>query len=196
VIHPGFTIDNLFSKTHTVVLESDLETQGRSWLIEVHCQPGSRPEAGEHLHLLWTETFEIVSGTAYYKLDGNQQTAQAGEKFVVVPHHPHVHPWNAGDTDMVYRQGNQFEQPNPQAVQDILGVIATMARLARTGKLDNKGLPKNLLQLGAILKMVTRHGVYDTSFPIPVQDFVAATLGSLAEALGYKAVYPQYMVSQ
>ena len=94
---------------------------------------------------------------------------------------------------MVYRLSNQFEPSNPQTLQDVLGVLATVAGLARDGKVDNKGRPKHLLQLGATLKTLVKYGSYDASIPIPVQNFIAATLGSLAEALGYKAVYPQYV---
>jgi hypothetical protein len=191
MIHAGFTIDNPFTKSRAVVLESDVETKGNGWLLEVRCPPKGRPDGGEHLHLTWTETFEIISGTAYYKLDGSQHTAQAGQKFVVLPRHAHIHPWNAGDTEMVYRQSDQFEQPNPQAAQDVLGVFATIARLARDGKVNNDGFPKHPLQMGATLKTLIKYGAYDASIPIPAQNFIAATLGSLAEVLGYKAVYPQ-----
>ena len=191
MIRAGFTIDNPFTKSHIVVLESDAETKGNGWLVEVRCPPKGPPDTGEHLHLTWTETFEIISGTAYYKLDGSQHTAQAGGKFVVLSRHAHVHPWNAGDTEMVYRQRSQFEQPNPQAVQDFLGVFATIAGLARDGKVNKDNFPKHPLQLGATLKMLVKHGGYDASIPIPAQNFIAATLGSLAEVLGYKGVYPQ-----
>jgi len=193
MIHTGFTIDNPFTKSRIVVLESDVETKSNGWRVELRCQPKGRPDTGEHLHLTWTETFEIISGTAYYKLDGSQHSAQAGEKFVVLPRHAHVHPWNAGDIEMVYRLSNQFDPPNPQALQDVLGVLATVAGLARAGKVDHNGLPKHPLQLAATLKTVTKYGVYDAGIPISVQDFIATTLGSLAEALGYKAVYPQYV---
>ena len=193
MIRAGFTVDNPFAKHSIVVLESDAEIKGNGWLVEIRCQPKSRPDSGEHLHLTWTETFEIISGTAYYKLDGSQHTAQAGERLIVLPHHTHVHPWNAGDTVMVYRLSNQFEPSDPQTLQDVLGVLATVAGLARDGKVDNKGRPKHPLQLGATLKTLVKYGSYDASIPIPVQDFISATLGSLAEALGYKAVYPQYV---
>ena len=191
MIHAGFTIDNPFTKSHMVVLESDVETKGNGLLFEVRCPPKGRHELGEHLHLTYTETTEIVSGTAYYKLDGSQHTAKTGEKFVVLPRHAHTTPWNAGDSEMVYRQRSQFERPNPQAVQDFFGIFATIARLARDGKVNDNGFPKQPLQMGTTLKALIKYGTYDATIPIPVQNFIAATLGSLGEALGYKAVYPQ-----
>jgi len=193
MIRAGFTIESPLTKSRTTVLESDGETGGMGWLLEVHCPPKAGPDIAEHLHLSWTESFEIVSGTALYKLDGVQKTAQAGEKIVMPPGHPHIHPWNGGDTPLVYRQRDRFAQANPAAVQDVLGVFATVAGLAREGKVDSMGRPKNPLQLTATLRTLSQYDGYDASLPIPAQKFLAATLGWLANALGYRAVYPRYV---
>jgi hypothetical protein len=191
MIRPGFTIDNPRTGSRTRVIESDAETGGMGWLLESTCVPGAEPDIAEHLHLTWTETFEIISGTANYSLDGAQKTAQAGESFTVHPRQRHIHPWAAGDTQMVYRQRDTFASPTPAAVQDVLGVFATIAELARQGKVDKKGYPKNPLQLAATLRTLSRYDGYDASMPIGLQKFLAATLGWLAERLGYRAVDPQ-----
>jgi hypothetical protein len=196
MIRAGFTIKNPITQSRIVVLESDIETKDMGWLLEVICPPKAGPDIAEHLHLTWTETFEILKGTAYYKLDGIQKTAQAGEQFVVQPGQHHVHPWNAGNDEMVYRQRDNFGQPSPQAVQDVLGVFATIAGLAREGKVDKRGFPKDPLQLAATLKTLSKYGGYDVSLPVPVQNFLAATLGRLAEALNYRGVYPRYLGSE
>jgi hypothetical protein len=65
--------------------------------------------------------------------------------------------------------------------------------MTREGKLDKRGLPKNPLQFAATLRTLTKYDGYDASVPIPAQKILAATLGRLAEAIGYKAVYPQYL---
>lgn len=193
MIRAGFVIESPTTQSRTVVVESDAETRGAGWLLEVTCVPKAGPDVTEHLHLTWTETFEILKGTACYKLDGVQKTARAGETFTVQPRQLHVHPWNAGEGELVFRQRNDFGQSTPEAVQDVLGVFATLAGLARQGKVDRRGLPKNPLQLAATLKTLIRHGGYDASLPIPVQNFVVATLGRLAEGLGYRGVYPEYV---
>jgi hypothetical protein len=193
MIRAGFTIQNPMTKSRTIVVEGDAETKGMGWLLEVHCAPQMKSDVPEHLHLTWTETFEIISGSAHYKLNGIQKRAESGEKFVVLPRELHIHPWNAGDTEMVYRQTNRFEQPCPQAVQDVLGVFATRVGLAREGKVDSNGRPKNPLQLGITLRTLNRYGGYDARTPIAVQNFLGATLGRLAQALGYKAVYPEFV---
>jgi quercetin dioxygenase-like cupin family protein len=195
MIRAGLVIENPITRSRTLVVESDVETNGQGWLLEVTCVPHARPDISEHLHLTWTERFEILRGTAFYKLNGVQKQAQAGEVFTVLPGQHHIHPWNAGDTELVYRQQDDFGEANPQAVQDVLGVFATIAQLAQQGKIDERGLPKNPLQLAASLKILNRHGGYDSSLPIAVQKLLSATLGSIAELLGYKGIDPQLFYS-
>lgn len=196
MIRAGFTIDNPVIQSLIIVLKGDVETNGLGWLVEVHRPPHARPDIAEHLHLTWKETFEIISGTAHYKLNGVEGIAKASEHIVVLPRQPHIHPWNAGDSEMVYRHSTEFERPNPQAVQEGVGVLATLAGLAREGKVNQRGQPKNPWQLAVTLKAAVKYGTYDASLPIPLQNFLAATLASLAEALGYKASYPQYLNEQ
>src|SRR5262245_14494833 len=131
MIRAGFTIENPTTNSRTIVVESDLETKGMGWLLEVHCPAGAGPDIAEHYHKDWIETFEIISGTAHYKLNGVQKIAQAGEKIVMPPGQLQVHPWNAGEGEMVYRQEDRFAKADPQAVQDVLGVFATLAGLTR-----------------------------------------------------------------
>lgn len=193
MIQAGFTIENPITKGRTLVLKSDAETKGNGWLLEHHSIPHAPPDIAEHMHLTWTESFEILSGEAFYKLNGVQKSAGAGDTIVMPPRQLHIHPWNAGETELVYRQFDRFDEPNPQAVQDVLGVFATLAGLAREGKVNRHGEPKNPLQLAVTLKVLNKYGGYDAKLPRRVQDVLAATLGSLAEALGYKAIYPQFV---
>lgn len=193
MIQAGFTIENPRTNSRTIVLKSDAETNGNGWLLEHRSIPHAPPEIPEHLHLTWTETFEIMAGDAFYKLDGVQKTASAGDTIVVHPHQLHIHPWNAGETELVYRQRDVFDPPSAQAVQEVLGVFATLAGLAQEGKVNTSGEPKNPLQLAATLKTLNKHGGYDAKLPKWLQDMIAATLGSFAEALGYRAIYPQFV---
>lgn len=78
-------------------------------------------------------------------------------------------------------------------MQDVLGVFATLAGLAREGKVNARGEPKNPLQQAVTLKTLNRPGGYDAKAPKWVQDMLSATLGSLAEALGYRAIDPQFV---
>jgi hypothetical protein len=193
MIQAGFTITSPRTGTKTVVLKSDAETNGNGWELELRCLPKAGPDIAEHLHLNWTERFEIISGTAYYRLAGMRKTAKAGESFVVLPRQLHIHPWNAGETEMVYRQIDAFDQPSPKAVQDVLGVFATIAGLTREGKVGSDGRPKNPLQLASMMRTLNSHGGYDAKLSVGAQNFISATIGRLAEAMGYRAVYPRFV---
>jgi mannose-6-phosphate isomerase-like protein (cupin superfamily) len=193
MIKANFTIENPLTNSSTKVIESDQETDGMGWLLEVTCQPNTRPDIKEHIHLSWTETFVIVSGEAYYKVNGTERRATAGESFTVSPGQKHVHPWCAGNEPMVYTQKNEFDRKSPDAVQEVLGVFATIAGLAREGKVNKEGLPKNPLQLAATLRTLSKHGGYDTSIPIGVSKFISATLGRFAELLGYQGIDSRYL---
>ena len=191
MIRAGFSFEHPTTKTRTVVLESDAETNGMGWLLEVTRYSKLGSDLGEHLHLTWTETFEIIKGTAKYKLDGNERIAKAGESFVVEPGHFHVHPWNANDDELVYRQRDHFAEPSPAAVQDILGIFATRTGMARDG-IRYKGFAKLLFQ-SATIRTAIKHGNYVESPSMSTQKLLASTLGLLGELLGYKAVHPKYV---
>ena len=191
MIRAWFTFEHHITKTRTVVLESDVETNGMGWLLEVTRYSEVGSDLGEHLHQTWTETFEIIKGVAKYKLDGMEKIAKAGESFVVEPGHFHVHPWNATQDELVYRQRDRFAQSSPAAVQDILGIFATRTGMARDG-IRFKGFAKLLFQ-SATIRTAIKHGNYVASPSMATQKLLASTLGVLAELLGYRAVQPRYV---
>ena len=192
MITKGFVIQSTRTRSRVEVLEGTEETHGWGWLLEVTCQVGSISAVSEHYHKDWTEVFEIVSGGAWYQVDGVRKTARAGESFTVNPGHAHLHPWNAGETVMVYRQRDRFATPSPDAVQDVLGALATMNGLHKEGKSTPEGYPKSRLQLAACLRLLVKHGGYSTAVPEAKQDSVARTLGSVAGLLGFKGTYPRF----
>jgi len=195
MIQAGFETTDPFTETRSVVVKGAEETEGRGWVIDVHCPEGAPPAILEHVHLTWSETFEILEGAASYRLGGEEKSARRGDVIVMPAGVPHVHPWNTGSGVMVYRQTNDFGAVTPSAVNEVLGVFATINGLAREGKIGKKGLPKNPLQFAATLRTLVKHGGFDAAVPIWVQRSVSASLGRLAEALGYRGVYKRYLGS-
>jgi hypothetical protein len=94
---------------------------------------------------------------------------------------------------MVYTQTNDIGASTPEAVDELLGVYATINGLARDGRIGKRGMPRNPLQLVATGRAYTKHGTFDVGMPIPLQVALTATFGPLAEALGYRAVYDRYL---
>ena len=193
MIRPGFETTDPITQTRLVVVKGAQETSGRGWEIEVHCPQGAAAAIPAHLHRSWTETFEILEGSATCRLGAEERMLKRGESIVMPPGIAHVHPWNTGSGDMVYRQTNDFGSSTPEAVDDVIGVFATIHGLARDGRMGKKGLPKNPLQFAAILRTLTKHGGFDAAVPITLQLGISATLGRLAEALGYRGVYDRYL---
>lgn len=193
MIRAGFETTDPLTQTRSIVIKGAEETDGRGWVLDVHCPEGARPAILEHLHRTWSETFEILQGSATCRLGGRNHVLAKGERILMPPGVPHVHPWNTGSGVMVYRQTNDFGESTPDAVYDVLGAFATINGLAGEGKIGRNGLPKNPLQLMATLRTLTKHGGFDAKAPIALQRVVSATLGRVAEALGYRGVYPRYL---
>lgn len=192
MIQVGFELTDFRTGTHTRVIEGPGETYGRGWTTEITCPVGAAPYILEHIHTGWTETFQVLKGRARYQVDGEEVELGAGESIETPPGHKHIHPWNAGDQVMVFRQVVDCGRQSPDALHDIIGVFATLDVLAREGKVNAKGLPKNPLQFAATLRRLVKHGGYDAAAPIAAQRFLAATLGRVSEMMGYQAVDPRY----
>ena len=193
MIRTGFESIEHRTQTRTVLVAGAEEMDGRGWVLEVHCPEGAGSSILPHLHETWTETFEIVQGFASYRLAGAVHALAAGERVVFPPGVPHEHPWNSGVGPMVYRQINHFGARTPEAVAEVLGAFATVNDLAREGRVSADGKPKNPLQLAATLRALGRHGGYDAAVPVAVQKVVAATVGRVAEWLGYRGVAERYL---
>ena len=192
MIRAGFETTDPRTGTRTVVVKAAEETGGRGWVLEVHCPEGAPVANPAHVHEAWVETFEILEGVAAYQLAGERRTLRKGEHVLMPAGVPHAHPWNTGAGEMVYRQTNDFRATTPEAVSEVLGALATLNGLARDGRVGKRGLPRNPLQFVATGRTYTKHGIYDAAVPIPIQKGLAATLGRLVEALGYRGVYDRY----
>ncbi|MFZ4621711.1 MAG: cupin domain-containing protein [Bacteroidota bacterium] len=195
MITAGFVIEDPKSHVRVIVKETEAETNGMGWLLEHHFPPRAQANVPKHFHSTWTETFEIVSGNAFYVIGNDKKSAKSGDVIKMPPGIPHIHPWNAGQTELVYRQRDDFGAVSPNAVQDVMGVFATRAGLSRDGLTDRLGRPKNPLQLAVTLKLLVSHGGFDASISVAVQKFISATLGTIGVLMGYTAVIPKYLVS-
>jgi mannose-6-phosphate isomerase-like protein (cupin superfamily) len=193
MISPGFETTDPITQTRIVVVKGAREMDGRGWVIEGHCPQGAAPAFVAHVHRTWTETFEILQGSATCRLGTAERRVETGDTIVMPPNVAHVHPFNTGSGVMVYRQTNDFGASTPEAVDDVLGAFATIFGLAREGRVGKRGMPKNLLQLAATGRTLNKHGGFDAAMPISLQLGLSATLGRLAETLGYRGVYDRYL---
>ena len=166
-------------------------TGGQSFVAEYIDKPMSGQfGVPAHRHPWWTETFEILSGQAKYKLGNEEKSASTGDKIVMPPNVPHIHPWNAGTTELHVRQTAVSSPPDAAGLTANLQAAVTIFGLARAGKVNKKGMP-GMLQL-AVLVDSTMPATYVASMPIGVQRVLFGALGALGRTFGYRTSYPQY----
>lgn len=169
------------------------DTRGRSFVREYI----NRPYAGQfaipaHFHPTWTESFEILSGEARYRLGPEERDAHPGETVVMPPGVVHLHPWSCGSIELHVRHTAVADPPDFQGLTASLQAILTIFGLASQGRVHRRGTP-NLLQL-AVLARAAMPATYVAGSPIIVQRVIIAGLATLGRAFGYQVSYPEFGV--
>ncbi|HMV33352.1 MAG TPA: cupin domain-containing protein [Gemmatimonadales bacterium] len=187
--HPWFENPRDGQRVRVLALPSP-EAPGRFVLEYVY-----RPHSGEqavapHLHPRATETFEILAGRARYRLGGETREADAGERIVMPPGIPHVHPWSIGDAPLHVRQTGETAPADPRGIRASIQAQITIFGLAAAGRVNAAGLP-GLLQL-AVLVDEAMPATYLAGPPRLVQRVLFGLLGGLGRLAGYRAGYPAY----
>jgi mannose-6-phosphate isomerase-like protein (cupin superfamily) len=177
---PGQTLQNPVTGERIVFRQTAHETGGRKVVID-HFLPPHTGTFAEHVQLNQEERFEILSGTATYRLNGVQSTALAGEVILVPAGMSHRNPWNESDRDLVFRH-----ETIPDLGSEIF--FESIFRLAQDGKTNHKGevYPLQILVIGSGLESQT----YVTHIPIAIQRVLIPLLGTIGRWLGYPPRYP------
>jgi len=135
----------------------------------------------EHMHPKQTETFEIISGTVAFKLNGKEQNLTAGQTITVPVNAPHKFR-NVGDSELV-----MMVELKPALKTEFF--LETFYSLAKKGKSNKNSVPKNFLHWMTIL-----NEYYGEQFivgpPVPLQKFMTKVLGGLGKLVGYKGFVP------
>ena len=169
------------------------EKAGRGFVLEYINRPfGGENAVPPHVHSAYMETFEILKGRARYRLGSETKTAVAGERVVMPPRIPHVHPWSDSDEELHVRQVAEADPPDLRGLNASLQAAITIQGLAKAGRVNAKGLP-SLLQLGVLIE-TTMPATYLDGPPIVLQRFLFGLLGALGRVAGYKTAYPEYGV--
>lgn len=143
-----------------------------------------------HLHPTATESFEILAGRARYRLNGIEGLLGPGDRIVMPPGLPHVHPWSASDEPLHVRQTGVTDPADPAGILASIQAQITIYGLAREGRVNRAGLP-NLLQL-AVLVRAAMPATYLAGIPIGVQRGAFRMLAALATPFGYRTGYARY----
>lgn len=181
---PGQTLENPMTGERITFCTTTQNSDGRLWEAELFIPPYRGKLTTAHYHPTFTETFEILSGTAGYSVDGREAEAKAGEIIIVPAGKAHIHPWNNSDEALRVRQRVQLDQPNFATLRKIEFFAEAIFGLAQSGKVDKEGMP-HPLHFAQIANEMQPIG-YITGMPIPAQHLLFGGLSALGRFLGYR----------
>ena len=136
-----------------------------------------------HVHPYQEERFEVISGTLGSHVAGVERINEVGE--VVTAPAGSVHTvWNAGGEEEEVHSLVEFR---PALRMET--VLETLTGLARDGKTNKAGVPKNPLRLALIMHDYEDE-VYFAQPPLFVQRVIFGVLAKVGRLFGYRAEYP------
>jgi mannose-6-phosphate isomerase-like protein (cupin superfamily) len=176
--YAGQTLNNPFTGERIIFEQTEQDTGGALVAFEHFMLPRTTPTFPEHVQLNQEERFEIISGTARYRLNGVEGQAHSGETVVIPPGAIHINCWNAGPEALKMRHSFR-----PALGTDIF--FETIFTLAMNGKTNARG-EVNLLQLAVIGNEIESQ-TFNAGIPIPLQRLALPVLAMIGRLLGYRA---------
>jgi mannose-6-phosphate isomerase-like protein (cupin superfamily) len=181
---PGQTLENPITGERITFRTTTQNSDGRSWEAELFIPPYRGKVSSAHFHPTFAETFEVLSGTACYSVDGGEAEAKAGEVIIVPAGKAHIHPWSASDESLHLRQRLQLDRPDFATLRKIEFFAEAIFGLAQSGQVDKEGMPRPLY-FAQIAKEMQPIG-YLAGMPIPAQHLLFGALAALGRLLGYR----------
>lgn len=180
--YPGKVIVSPRRGEQVEFLQTEGETNGRLLQLSYRFAPGAG-YLNPHLHLLFEEQFEIVSGVATYSINGAEYTAYPREVFSVPAGTKHVNPWNKDGSEELHV--HQVVSP-PHGTEIFLETLYACVRDQRHVTKDNQ---LNMFQ-SAITDQFAGTKTYSADLPLLIQRVTMPVAAFVARLLGYKAYYP------
>jgi mannose-6-phosphate isomerase-like protein (cupin superfamily) len=167
-----------------VFLQTVGETNGKLLQLDYYATPGGG-YLGPHLHLIFEEQFEVISGIATYSINGVEKTAHPGEVVSIPAGAKHVNLWNKAGPDLLYLRQNVSP---PYGVELF---FETLYGCVRDGRHSTSGNELNMLQ-AAITVQYAKTETYDAAIPLFVQRLAIPVLAFVGGLFGYKPYYLGY----
>lgn len=177
----GDELVNPVTGLRTVFRKTGRDTGGELLRVDWIGSPGWTT-GPDHVHPLQEERFEVLSGRLGLRVKGVERVLAEGEAVVAPPGSAHA-AWNAGDDEVVHA----LVDFRPALRTEI--AFETLAGLARDGKTNGAGAPRNPLLLALVLREYERE-IYFVRPPLGVQRVIFGALATVARLLGYHAEYP------
>ena len=146
MITPGQTLENpvtgeRFTFTHTAA-----STDGELLAFDFALRPGGAVPI-PHVHPIQTERFEVVDGRVAFRVGRRKIEAEPGDVVEVEPGVAHSFA-NAGEGEARMR----VEVRPALAMEDMFADVVAMAQ---AGRMNRRGMPRNLLELATLAREPT-----------------------------------------
>jgi quercetin dioxygenase-like cupin family protein len=182
MIRQGDQITNPRTGQVMIFLKTSAETNGE--LLKIECfSPPTLEREPEHIHPFQQNSFEIISGTCVFNVDGKEKIVGPGELINIPINVPH-HFWNDGKIDAHYIQ--EF-----RPALKIDSFFETFFALARDGKLNKKGIP-NFFHV-SIIGLAYKDEIRLTNPPWALQYIMYKILAPFGKLMGYSVDYKTSM---
>jgi quercetin dioxygenase-like cupin family protein len=182
MVKAGDEIVNEVTGLRTVFRKTTEDTNGELLQVDWIGNPGWT--AGpKHVHRKQLERFTVVSGALGVHVDGAERVYGPGEVAEAPAGSVHT-AWNAGEGGEKVHALVEFEPALRSEVP-----LETLAGLARDGKVNGAGVPKNPFRL-ALLVHDYEDELHLASPPLGVQRAIFGPLAFIGRLLGYRAEYP------
>jgi quercetin dioxygenase-like cupin family protein len=178
MIKQGDKITNARTGQVMIFLKTGAETNGE--LLQIECfSPQSLEREPEHIHPIQQNSFEIISGSCVFEVDGKEQIVGPGESINIPANVPH-HFWTAGDIEAHY-----IQEFRPALKIDLF--FETFFALAGDGKLNKNGIP-NFFHT-SVIGLAYKDEIRITKPPWVLQNIIYRSLAPFGKLMGYKADY-------
>jgi mannose-6-phosphate isomerase-like protein (cupin superfamily) len=175
------TIVNAFTGEQITFVKTSQETNGEYMLIKVYLPPHSEGPP-LHYHLAFEEQFEVIEGELTVQVKNEKSILKANEQLLV-------------DKNVNHRFSNETNQPVTFYVTLTPGSQFEESMrigygLIEDGKVNKKGIPKNIFHLAMLLKM------QDTNLagvPLFVQKLVFGNAASIGTRFGMDKTLKKYL---
>jgi mannose-6-phosphate isomerase-like protein (cupin superfamily) len=162
-------------------------SEGRRLEIDWFVPPGEALVAADHYHPDGPEVWQVLSGSAGYRLDGEEFAASAPHEYVVPALTSHGHPWNAGDDVLNTRQVIAAPEPMPELTGGVQGFFETLAAWAQEGRLNERGEIRGRVQNLLAIHDLLMPGSFLAGPPQFAQRAALGGLSAFARATGKRA---------
>lgn len=180
----GTTVRNPHSGETITFLETARETGGEHFKMEIRVEGGREGMVGpDHFHPTQVERFEVVVGSARFRLDGREFDAAAGDTVTVPVGGVHIF-GNAGPAELVM---TATYSPAPRTVETFFQTVFSLAAEGRFYRPD--GRPRALAAIRVMHHC--REYMITTSPPPALQRLAYPALAGLARITGVELRHPE-----